>query len=80
MCKHDYISYQHDNNDKYEVCIQANITKKPFSKVKKYYQLLELIHSDICEVNDMLTRGEKKIFHNFYWWLFLFYLCLLVKN
>jgi hypothetical protein len=39
-----------------------------------------LIHSDICEVNDMLTRGEKKIFHNFYWWLFLFYLCLLVKN
>jgi len=62
MCKHDYISYQHDNNDKYEVCIQANITKKPFSKVKKYYQLLELIHSDICEVNDMLTRGGKRYF------------------
>jgi len=41
---------------------QANITKKPFSKVKKYSQLLELIHSDICEVNDMLTRGGKRYF------------------
>jgi hypothetical protein len=31
MCKHDYISYQHDNNDKYEVCIREKMKKKAFS-------------------------------------------------
>ena len=31
MCKHGYISYQHDNNDKYEVCIQEKMKKKAFS-------------------------------------------------
>jgi len=31
MCKNGYISHQHDNNDKYEVCIQAKMTKKAFS-------------------------------------------------
>jgi hypothetical protein len=40
MCKYDYISYQHDNNDKYKVCIQAKMTKKPFSKVERNSQLL----------------------------------------
>jgi len=30
MCKHGYISYQHDNNDKYEVCIQEKMKKKAF--------------------------------------------------
>ena len=40
MCKHGYISYQHNNNNnnnnnsKCEVCIQAKITKKPFLKYK----------------------------------------------
>jgi hypothetical protein len=38
--KYDYISYQHDNNDKYKVCIQAKMTKKPFSKVERNSQLL----------------------------------------
>jgi hypothetical protein len=48
MCKHGYISYQHDNNDKCEVCIQSKMAKKPFSKVERNSQLLELVHSDIC--------------------------------
>ena len=62
MCKHGYISYQHDNNNKCEVCIQAKMTKKFFPRVERNSQLLELIHSDICEVNDMLTRGGKRYF------------------
>jgi len=34
MCKYDYISYQHDNNDKYEVCIREKMKKKKhFPKV-----------------------------------------------
>jgi len=30
ICKHGYISYQHNNKNKCEVCIQAKMTKKPF--------------------------------------------------
>jgi hypothetical protein len=40
MCKHDYILYQHDDNDKCEVC-KAKMTKKSFLKVERNYQLLE---------------------------------------
>ena len=31
MCKHGYISYLHNNNNKCEVYIQAKMTKKSFS-------------------------------------------------
>jgi len=43
ICKHDYISYQHDDNDKCEVCIQAKMTKKPFPRVERNSQLLEVV-------------------------------------
>lgn len=33
MCKHSYILYQHDDNDKCEICIQVKITKSLFLKV-----------------------------------------------
>jgi transposase InsO family protein len=65
MCKHGYISYQHDNNNKCEVCIEAKMTKKPFSRVERNSQLLELVHFDICEINGMLTRGRKRYFITF---------------
>jgi hypothetical protein len=35
MCKHCYISYQHNNKNKYEVRIQAKMTNKPFPKVER---------------------------------------------
>jgi hypothetical protein len=41
------------------------MTKKPFPKVERNSQLLELIHSDICEINGMLTRGGKRYFITF---------------
>jgi transposase InsO family protein len=65
MCKHGYISYQHNNKEKCEVCIQAKMTKKPFPKVERNSQLLELVHSDICEINGILTRGGKRYFITF---------------
>jgi transposase InsO family protein len=66
MCKHGYISYQHNNNkNKCEVCTQAKMTKKPFPKVERNSQLLKLVHSDICEINGMLTRGGKRYFITF---------------
>nr|KAJ0190715.1 hypothetical protein LSAT_V11C800406370 [Lactuca sativa] len=38
----------------------TNFTKKPFPSVKRNTSLLELIHSDICELNGILTRGGKR--------------------
>ena len=39
--------------------------KKPFPKVERNSQLLELIHSDIYEINGMLTKGGKRYFITF---------------
>ena len=39
--------------------------KKPFHSVKRTSNLLDLIHSDLCELNDMLTKGDNKYFLTF---------------
>ena len=39
--------------------------KKPFPKSERNTQLLELIHSDICELNGVLTRGGNRYFITF---------------
>ena len=39
--------------------------KKPFQSVDRNCNLLDLIHSDICELNDILTRGGNRYFITF---------------
>ena len=41
---------------KCEICIQAKMTKKHFSKWDRNSIMLELVHSDVCELNGVLTR------------------------
>lgn len=65
MSKHGLISYKHDNNEKCEICIQAKMTKKPFPTVQRNSHILELIHSNICELNGMLTKGDRRYFITF---------------
>ena len=60
------IQYMHKNNyidpsnkdfeKKCENCIQSKIAKKHFTKVEKCTQVLELIHSNICELNSNITK------------------------
>jgi hypothetical protein len=50
MSKHGLIPYNHDHSAKCEICIQAKMTKKPFPKTNRNSQLLELVHSDVCEL------------------------------
>ncbi|KAL7582589.1 uncharacterized protein LOC128128996 [Lactuca sativa] len=45
--------------EKCETSVKSKFTKKPFPSVKRTTSLLELIHSDICELNGILTRGGK---------------------
>jgi hypothetical protein len=65
MSKHGLISYKDDHSAKCEICIQAKMTKKSFPKVNRNSQLLELAHSDICELNGILTRGGNIYFITF---------------
>nr|KYP49849.1 Retrovirus-related Pol polyprotein from transposon TNT 1-94 [Cajanus cajan] len=51
---------------KCEVCVQAKQPRKSFqNSVQKETWLLELIHSDICDGNGVITRGRKKYFITF---------------
>ena len=49
MSKHGLISYKQDVHDKCEICIEFKIRKKPFPSTNRDSQLLELVHSDVCE-------------------------------
>ena len=44
--------------EKCETCSQAKITKKPHKSVVRNTELFELIHSDLCEFERILTREE----------------------
>ena len=46
--------------EKCETCRQAKITKKPHKSVVRNTELLELIHSDLCEFEGILTHGGNR--------------------
>ncbi|GJX43056.1 zinc finger, CCHC-type containing protein [Tanacetum coccineum] len=43
-------------------CMLTKITKKPFQKVKHETKVLELIHSDLCDLHATPSLGNKKYF------------------
>ena len=38
------------------------MSKRPFPKVERNSEFLDLVHFDICELNGILTRGENRYF------------------
>ena len=46
-------------------CSMTKITQKPHKSVERNTELLELIHSDICEFERHLTRGGNRYFITF---------------
>lgn len=59
------LKFDNKEFEKCETCVKSKLTKKPFPSVKRDTSLLELIHSDICELNGILTRGGKRYFITF---------------
>ena len=55
-----------DHNIKCQICVEAKLIKTPFHTVERSSKPLDLIHSDICDLNFMQTRGGKKYFYYFY--------------
>ena len=51
--------------EKCEACNQAKIIKRPHKNVERNTELLEVIHTDLCEFEEKLTRGGNKYFITF---------------
>lgn len=51
-----------EKQEKYNISVQVKFTKKPFSSVARKNQLLDLIHTDVCDLNRIFTRGGKRYF------------------
>ena len=55
-----------DLKQKCETCIQAKQPRKSFTTcIERETNLFELVHSDVCDSNDVLTRGGKRYFITF---------------
>ena len=74
------ISYKHDDKKKCEICIQAKMTKKPFSKLDRNSIMLEFVYSNVCELNGVLTREGKRYFLSFIDDFFRFTYVYLMRN
>ncbi len=54
-----------DKSSKCHVCVEAKSTRAPFKSVERNSEILDLVHSDICEFNGVLTKDKKKYFLTF---------------
>lgn len=52
------ISYNENDVFKCKTCVESNMTKKPCQSVNMTSIILDLIHTNTCELNGMLTSGE----------------------
>ena len=47
---------------KCEVCIETKFHKKPFKSIERQTELLKLIHSDLGDFKNHMTRGSKRYY------------------
>nr|GEV72984.1 zinc finger, CCHC-type [Tanacetum cinerariifolium] len=65
MSKDGLISAFDMDTQKCKTCILTKITKKPFQNVKRETEVLELIHSNLCDLHAAPSLGNKKYFVTF---------------
>ena len=58
-------TFQIDSKHKCETSIEAKLTSSSFRSVERHTELLDLIHSDICDLKFVQTRGGHKYFITF---------------
>ena len=58
-------TFQIDSKHKCETCVEAKLTRSSFQSVERNTEPLDLIHSDICDLKFVQTRGGNKYFINF---------------
>ncbi|GKA65459.1 retrovirus-related pol polyprotein from transposon TNT 1-94 [Tanacetum coccineum] len=47
---------------KYETCVKAKLTRTSFKSVKRKTEPLDMIHTDICDLKSLPTKGDNKYF------------------
>ena len=65
---------------KCETCVEAKFKKPPYPSVERKTEPLELIHSDICDLKFVQTRGGKKYFITFIDDITRYYYVSLLRN
>ena len=53
------------NKSKCQVCVESKFAKHPYNSVERNSEPLDLIHTDICDMKSIPSRGEKKYFITF---------------
>ncbi|GJQ94368.1 zinc finger, CCHC-type containing protein [Tanacetum coccineum] len=77
MSKDGLIPSFDKDNEKYKIFMLTKITKNPFQNVKRKTEVLELIHSDLCDLHATTSLGNKKYFVTFiddasmFWYVYL---------
>ena len=61
----EHMSTFNITNNKYETCVESKQTRTSFKSVEKISEPFELIHSDICDLKFVQTRGGNKYFGTF---------------
>ncbi|GJW51720.1 retrovirus-related pol polyprotein from transposon TNT 1-94 [Tanacetum coccineum] len=51
-----------DSKYKCETCVEAKLTRTPFKSVKRTTEPLDMIHTDICDMKSLPTKGGNKYF------------------
>ncbi|KAJ9684091.1 hypothetical protein PVL29_016537 [Vitis rotundifolia] len=54
-----------ENHEKYESCVESKTTKKSCKSVERGSNLLSLIHSDLGDLKNTMTRGGKRFYITF---------------
>ncbi|GJY13652.1 hypothetical protein Tco_0382961 [Tanacetum coccineum] len=65
MSKDGLISAFDMDTEKCKTCMLTKITKKPFQNIKRETKVLELMHSDLCDLHATPSLGNKKYFVTF---------------
>ena len=50
---------------KCEICVESKLARKPFKSIERSSELLELVHSDLCDLKMTPTRSGRKYFITF---------------
>ena len=58
-------TFQIDSHHKCETCVEAKLTRSSFQIIERHIEPLDLIHSDICDLKFLQTRGGNKYFITF---------------
>ena len=58
-------TFQIDAKHKCETCVEAKLTRSSFQGIERHTEPLDLIHSDICDLKLVQTRGSNKYFITF---------------